>query len=366
LISGLLAQVIDICGEKDLIHFDILSIDSVKIRANASYKQFRTKEAIEKEQEKIKEKLAALIDSALREESGLREQEYRILEARKQKLENAKAVLEERIKEKSEGKSQAEQAEIQKRERVNVTDPDCYMVQQGNGETNPGYAFTTATDVKADIITAVVTHEGGVNDGASLLPTIKESEKNCDGQHSTVNADSGFSTMDNLESLEASGQHALIPDKRMEVEERGETKRGDYDRSNFRYDKKNNRYICPAGVKLILTAICLVNGRRVMRYENQTSCMNCPFRSQCTKGNYRTISRDINEECRERMRERLRTKSGKARYATRAHAAESPFGGIKHNRKYRIFMRRGQAKAKMEFSMLLMLHNILKMQAIGS
>ena len=55
--------------EHELIDFEVLNIDTVKIRANASYKQFRTYEGIEKEQAKLKEKLAELIEKTCCEEN---------------------------------------------------------------------------------------------------------------------------------------------------------------------------------------------------------------------------------------------------------------------------------------------------------
>jgi len=47
----LFSQVVAICKEKGLIDFDLLAIDSVKMRANASYKQSKNMEGIEKEEQ---------------------------------------------------------------------------------------------------------------------------------------------------------------------------------------------------------------------------------------------------------------------------------------------------------------------------
>ena len=55
-----------------------------------------------------------------------------------------------------------------------------------------------------------------------------------------------------------------------------------------------------------------------------------------------------------------------SRYAQRAHTAESPFGQVKGNLKFRQLMRRGREKVSMEVGLLFMLHNILKLAPVRS
>jgi IS5 family transposase len=73
------------------------------------------------------------------------------------------------------------------------------------------------------------------------------------------------------------------------------------------------------------------------------------------------VFRDQNEEVRERMRAQLHGKRAHQRYNKRAHAAESPYGNVKGNLKFRAVMRRGREKVLMEVALLFMLHNILKL-----
>lgn len=361
LISDLFSQVVSICENEDLINFDILSIDSIKLRANASYKQFRNLKGIEKEEAKIKTKLATIIDSALREEKEIEEAEKKALENRQTKLQNAKEILQKRIDSKGKDKSEKEKKKIKENEKVNITDPESILVQQANGEINPAFAISNSVDSKRDIITGIEVHDG-YNDAKSLLPVIEESEKNCSQPHDTVCADSGYSSFENLEKLEVKKQKALIPDKRMEIEKNESTKRGPYDRSNFKYNRKKNIYKCPIGCTLTLSAQYTKDGRLLFRYENRNACANCSERSQCTKSKFRTITRDSNEEIRDKMRNEINKKKNSERYKIRAHCSESPYGQIKHNLKYKTVMRRGKQKVVMEISMLFMLHNILKMR----
>jgi transposase len=358
-IVELFGQVVEICQERGLIEFDLLAIDSVKLRASASYKQSKTLEGLEKEEKKIKARLEEILDAA-RDAHGADAEERRTLERRAERVKEARQILRDRVREKAREASEKEKKELLEKEKVNVTDPDAHVMQQANGEKNPAYSITTTTDVANDIVTHIQVNEQD-NDAAALGPAIEGSRQNTAEMHEEVEADAGFASMENYESLEASGQRALIPDRRMEVEEHGTTAKGEYDRSKFRYRKHSDSYRCPAGQVLRKTGTIEVNGRLSDRYENAQACAGCPHRGRCTWGSHRRVFRDQNEEVRERMRGKLEGKRAHRRYNKRAHAAESPYGNMKWNLKFRTVMRRGREKVLMEAALLFMLHDMLKL-----
>ena len=346
----------------DLVDFEVLGIDSLKIRANASYKQDKTIVGIEKEEGKLKAKIEELLGAIEREEEFDRTQ-VTILEKRKIKVSLAKEELKERIKQKSEGKSESEKANIMKDETINITDPDAFRMKQRNGEVNPSYSVTIAVDTKTDIITNYQTNLKD-NDAGALIPAIEGSQENTGDTHDVAVADSGFSTLSNLEKLKEIEQMALIPDKRYEVDKTGDQKAGRFDRSNFEYNLEKDHYKCPANFVLPKTTTFQQNGREVFRYENPSACSSCKFLSECSKGKHRTISRDSNEQIKLEMRELLNFTGNQEIYKLRAHSSESPTGHMKHNLKYKIFMRRRKEKVNMEMGLLCILHaraNILKL-----
>lgn len=359
-IVELFSQVVEICQERGLIEFDLLAIDSVKLRANASYKQSKTLEGLEKEETTIKARLEEILNSA-GDAQGAEAEERRTLECRVERVKEAKQILLERIEEKAREASEKEKQELLEKEKVNVTDPEAHVMQQANGERNPAYSITTTTDVANDIVTHIQVNEGD-NDAAALVPAIEGSQEITDEKHEEVEADAGFASMENYERLEADEQQALIPDRRMEVEEQDATTKGEYDRSKFHYRERSNSYRCPAGQILRKTATGKINGRLLDRYENARACAGCPHHARCTRGSHRRVYRDQNEEVRERMREKLQGKRAHRRYNKRAHAAESPYGNVKWNLKFHAVMRRGREKVLMEAALLFMLHNILKLK----
>jgi transposase len=361
-IVELFSQVVMLCQEQGLIEFDILAIDSMKLRANASHKQSKALESIEKEESKIKERLRQLIEVATRDGS-MQEEEQKALAGRLERLEEAKTVLQERIEIKAVAGSGKEKLEIQKNEKINITDFDAHVMQQANREQNPAYSVTTTTDTANDIITHFQVNPQD-DDEAVLMGAIEGSREKSGIKHKTVEADSGFASKDNYEILEQEGQEALIPDRRLEAEKRNEVSRGEYDRSKFIYDDAGDIYICPQGKVLGKIGEARIKGRRYYRYANALVCGECPFRDKCTKGKFRSIYRDQNEEVQERMRARLEEEGNRSRYNKRAHAAESPYGHAKRNLKFTHVMRRGIEKVRMEMALLFMLHNIMKVAPV--
>jgi len=355
----LFCQVVQICKEKGLIEFDLLAIDSVKMRANASYRQSKNLEGIEKEEQKIRRRLGELLRGV---DKGRDTEEREALEYRQERLVEAKAILEKRVAEEAAGKSEKEAEKIAKQEKINITDSDAAIMEQANGERNPAYSVTTCTDVGGDIITHFQVNEQD-NDTAALLAAVEGSRESSEERHAEVEADSGFASKENYEKLEQDKQEALIPDRRLEAEQRNETAKGEYDRSKFVYDEKTDSYICPWGMVLEKVGEVLINGRKHFRYASAEACGGCEFRGRCTKGNQRMIFRDQNEEVQERMRERLGKEENRARYNMRGHAAESPFGNAKRNLKFTFVMRRGSEKVMMEMALLFMLHNMMKISA---
>lgn len=358
-IVELFTQTVMICREHELIDFEILSIDSVKIRANASYKQNKNKKGIEKERKKVEEKLERLFEEAS-DGGEEREAEEAALLNRKARVERAAEELERRIEEKSKGKSEKQREKVEEKEKVNLTDPAARTMQQRNGERNPAYSVTTTQDAKNDIMTNIEVNEED-NDAEALLAAIDGSEQRSGKRHTVVVADPAFSSIDNLERLEEGKQDALIPDRRMEAEEKGRLSKGAYDRSKFTYLAEEDVYICPMGRRLEKSGEAVMNGRTYNKYMNADACGRCEVRDKCTKRSARVINRDKNEKAKERMREKLNKDENKELYKKRAHSSEAPYGHIKHNLKFRQVMRRGIEKVKMEMALLGMLHNGLKL-----
>jgi IS5 family transposase len=66
----------------------------------------------------------------------------------------------------------------------------------------------------------------------------------------------------------------------------------------------------------------------------------------------------------ERMKRKLHTQVGRRIYAMRKAIVEPVFGQIKHMRGFRQFVLRGLEKVQMEWALVCLTHNILKLHRI--
>ena len=64
----------------------------------------------------------------------------------------------------------------------------------------------------------------------------------------------------------------------------------------------------------------------------------------------------------QKMRDRLDTKEGKKKYGKRKYLVEPVFGDMKYNRNMRVLLLRGKLKAKGEFLMMCIAHNLKKIR----
>jgi len=130
---------------------------------------------------------------------------------------------------------------------------------------------------------------------------------------SIFKADCGYWSKDNMEELEKTEINAYIPDRRKSFEERG-TRDGTlnkYHRNYFRYDEKNDEFVCPEGKKLKLKI-----SNRDKHDKNKIisqryfceDCMGCKanMKRRCTKAKRKQICVDWQlEGYKKTMREKL-------------------------------------------------------------
>ena len=91
------------------------------------------------------------------------------------------------------------------------------------------------------------------------------------------------------------------------------------------------------------------------------SCQGCSHFGICTNNrDGREIRCYDNAEVLYRMRQKLDTAEGKQIYAKRKIIVEPVFGNAKQNLKFREFLLRGLKKVKAEFTLIAIVHNILK------
>ena len=90
-------------------------------------------------------------------------------------------------------------------------------------------------------------------------------------------------------------------------------------------------------------------------------CEGCPKKELCTKGEYKSISKDyVLEQMCEKVDSNLSTEYGEWLKKQRCSQVEGAFGVIKQNYKFTRFTRRGMKNVKMEFLLVCLGYNLMK------
>jgi len=197
-------------------------------------------------------------------------------------------------------------------------------------------------------------------DYEALTELVGQTEENTGDKPLEVLGDSGFSFYENLQYLEQKGIEGYIPDQGMESLRKGSRRHYEFHRSRFRYDKAEDCYICPMGKPFPYRGLLRREGKPDVRIYRGTECGGCEQREESTKAAYRTMSLDPREYLMEKMRVRLESTEGRTKYGKRKWMVEPVFGDMKQNRNMRGVWLRGRLKARGEFLIMCIAHNLKK------
>src|SRR6516162_5080702 len=127
-----------------------------------------------------------------------------------------------------------------------TTDPEATLVRQGGLKSRPRYKTHRVVDDAYEIITAVETTTGAVDEGHRLLDLIQAHEDVTQQEVEIVIADSRYGTTRNLIGCQAQG---VRPHLAVLAETQATAGRRDkiYPERMFVYQPQSNTYLCPAG-----------------------------------------------------------------------------------------------------------------------
>jgi hypothetical protein len=135
---------------------------------------------------------------------------------------------------------------------------------------------------------------------------------------------------------------------------------GTFSRSEFRYDRKRNVYICPAGEPL--TTSGRVNSDHAIRYfASVPRCRECPLKQRCCPNTpERRIVRDINEAARDIARRKMKTKAF-LKSRDQRKRVEMRFAHLKTHHGFERLRLRGLSGARDEFHLAAIVQNLKTM-----
>jgi transposase len=331
--QALFIEVLALCREAGLLKVGRLALDGTKVKANASRHKAMSYDRMTTEELRLQQEIDALLaqaqaaDEAEDEQHGAESRgdelpaELARRETRLQKIQEAKAALEEQARQKAvahaaklaaEGRTprkNPDEAIPKPKDQRNFTDPESKIMKTSNkGFDQCGNAQAVANEEQI-IVSADVTDQA--NDSRQVKPMVEQTVENLDavGVEENIDAftaDAGYFSEENVTDLEEN-------------------------------DRINEAYIATGRLKHHERVPDAPKGR--------------PPKTLTAK---------------EKMARKLRTKKGRAEYARRKAIVEPPFGQIKHCRGFRQFMLRGLEQMQGEWKLVCLTHNLLKVFRHGA
>lgn len=355
------AQVVHICESAGMILLKHVSIDGVRMKANASRKKTRDGKKLQEELKQIQDELEKLVAEGQR----LDQEED---EALGENCRGDEIPEDLKDKKKREELIRHRLAELEKSKasKINLTDPDATF-QKVDGKLKPGYNAQASVDAHQQVVVSCdVTTDA--DDCAQLIPGIEGVKENTGRYPDQTSADGAYNSGPNLETIDELELDVFMPDREQAKKNKMPEEKRPYHRDEFIYDPENDCYICPKGEKLMPSGKDWKDPKdhskgKVQVYRG-TNCQNCDVFELCRQNKNakaRTVRRDEYEELRQAHRAKMNTPEAEAAYSLRQYTVEPVFGNIKHNLGYRDFLLRGRDKVKGEFAIMCTVHNLLKL-----
>jgi transposase len=340
---------------REFVHFgkreglfggELVALDGSKFKAsNARDRNFsraKLKDRLKKIDEKIDRYLQEL-DENDEKESGFP----------KKSAEELREIIDHLKKRKKDLKRIDKQMKKTGASQVSLTDPDSRSMPIGRGRhTEVAYNVQMTVDDKHKLI---LDHEvtNDVTDQGHLEDMSLRAKKILGAKKFDMLTDMGYYDGQQVAVCLEEGITPWISRPNTSVNR----KKGLFTKNDFRYIKRSDCYICPAGKRLTFSFQGHELGRDI-RYYATSECSRCSKRPQCTrkKSGGRRITRLAEEWALDEMERRNRLHPEKLK--RRKEIVEHPFGTMKHSMNQGYFLMRGLNKVKTEMSLTVTAYNI--------
>jgi transposase len=310
-VEGLFEQVLRVALKAGAMKLGRVAIDGSKLKANASKHKAMSYGRMKQKERELREEVRRLFSEAERQDEAAdrRYGKDRVGEELPQELRRRESRL-ERIRQakralEEEGRREAQEAgkeegKPEDKKQYNFTDPQSRIMKGSDGFMQ-GYNCQAAVEENFQLIVGqTVTQQA--NDKEQLKPMVHAIEEQAGQKPEEILADSGYCSQNNLKYLA---------------------------------QRHIEGYVATEGQK---------------HGEDRPPCKRGPL----PKGAGPV----------ERMKRKLQTRVGRRIYARRKAIVEPVFGQIKQVRGFRQFLLRGLEKVQMEWALVCLTHNILKLHRV--
>ncbi|MCK5907141.1 MAG: IS1182 family transposase [Flavobacteriales bacterium] len=343
-LKNVLVQSARLAMKLNLIHGNTLFTDGSKFRANAGNRETKSLEKWSRYEKHVSQR----IDQLLEESKSIDKKEIESLVSIDKELKS-----ELKLKAKITGLLK----EFKGEERVNGTDPEC-KIMKGRQGSHAGYNVQSTTDESHGLIVALEGTDSG-NDLNALSKQVEIAEKNLEKECSTICADAGYSSIEDLVPLVGKGKTVVVPSQKQAQKV---SKEESFSKDKFIYISDKDIYLCPEGKEL-----CRASSKDVLKVidykiKNKEECKTCQHFGTCTSAKYgRTLRRSVHEEVREEIAKIYESDLGQEVYSKRKMRAELQFGHFKRNLGAGAFLLRGIKAINAELGILGACFNLSRM-----
>jgi len=236
--------------------------------------------------------------------------------------------------------------------QISFTDPDSRSMPLGqNHGTQVGYNVQVSVDDKHKL---VIDHDvtNDVTDFNQLERMASRAKEILQVDELEVIADKGYYNGGQIKACLQKGITPTIP----KANTSANRKKGLFTKQDFRYDREDDCYWCPAG-EIMTFRFQTTEKDRDIKYYATSSCRACKIKHKCTssKGG-RRITRWVEEDLLDEMQKRIEDNPD---LRTRRKAiVEHPFGTIKLSMDQGYFLMKGIPKTSAEMSLSFLAYNI--------
>ena len=238
----------------------------------------------------------------------------------------------------------------------------------GNGKNSrPGYNIQIGSNNQY-ILDFIIGQSP--TDATMLIPLLDEQKLKI----TAVIADAGYGSEENYNYLEKRGIEAFVKYNTYNNDINPNYVPSEYKKEGMKYDAENDEYICKNNKRLkfikYVTSYSENKYKKRMRLYQCKDCKCCPFKEECIKSEKKPDIKEMKysevyEEYKAQIRDKLQSKEGKEKQRKRGADVETVFGNIKENMKFRRFNLRGLTKTSIEFGIVSIAHNLIKLNCIA-
>jgi transposase len=281
-------------------------------------------------------------------------------------LSSVKALSPQMRKRIQAGIAAIEEAEKEARKHVSLTDPDARMMGEGREKRiHECHSFEVAVD-NGLLVVGQSTNSG--TDNSRLTCLVEAAEAQEPGGIRAVDADSGYYSGASVVKLIEAGIDVCLPDPNTSCDLHrdqpiGTTLTRITGTVTFDYNAEADAYTCPEGNTLAFRQSRTERGQDYRIYVAERSCEDCPLRSQCgrkERGKHRTLHVLVNKAIIEAHLARFREEAHKQRYRKRGPAVETVFGFMRSALGYLRWQLRGSERIRCEANLFKAAYQIRK------